>query len=376
MNEPLRYLSVCSGIEATSVAWAGLPMQPKMFSETAEFPSAVLAQRFPEVPNAGDLTSLLDRPPDVDLIVGGTPCQSFSVAGYRKGLEDPRGSLSLAYAELCHAIRSTRSNRSGVPIAVWENVPGILSDSSNGFGQFLAALVGESEELRTPDGKNWPNAGVAHGPKRKVAWRVLDARYWGVPQKRRRVFVVSTRSGERCPGEILFERTGGSWNAQEIGETHKKAAGEASSGFGVYRQEARGQYTSDGTASTCKARDHKEPTDLVVHQGAGESVDVYHENRSGGLTAQCGRACALRAGASANYQVVAGCGSVQPVRYFVRRLMPVETERLQGFPDGWTDIAFKGKPAADSRRYEAMGNAMAVPCMRFIGHRICLKLGL
>ena len=191
----LRYLSVCSGIEAATVAWHPLGWQPVAFSEIEPFPSAVLAHHYPNVPNLGDMTRFEEWPvkllAEVDILVGGSPCQAFSVAGKRESLADARGNLSLTYIKLLEAIDEQRS-RAGRPpaICVWENVPGVLSTKDNAFGCFLAGLVGEEVPLQAPRGK-WKDAGVVVGPERLAAWRILDAQFFGVAQRRRRVFLVS-----------------------------------------------------------------------------------------------------------------------------------------------------------------------------------------
>ncbi|MDG9858439.1 DNA cytosine methyltransferase [Pseudomonas nitroreducens] len=209
----ISYGSVCSGIEAASVAWHSLGFRPEWFSEIEAFPSAVLAHRWPAVPNLGDMTKLarqvltgaIKAP---ELMVGGTPCQAFSVAGMREGLADPRGALTIKYVELLDAIDHVRTQR-GEPesACLWENVPGVLSDKGNAFGCFLGALVGESEELQPPGGK-WKDAGCVYGPRRTVAWRVLDAQYFGLAQRRRRVFVVASARAGFDPAAVLFEREG------------------------------------------------------------------------------------------------------------------------------------------------------------------------
>lgn len=209
----ISYGSVCSGIEAASVAWHPLGMRADWLSEIEPFPSAVLAARWPEVPNLGDMTKiarrvLVEAIPAPDVLVGGTPCQAFSVAGMREGLADPRGALTIKYVELLDAIDHVRTQR-GEPEAacLWENVPGVLSDKGNAFGNFLAALVGESEALE-PAGPRWTNSGCVYGPRRTVAWRVLDAQYFGLAQRRRRVFVVASARAGFDPAAVLLEREG------------------------------------------------------------------------------------------------------------------------------------------------------------------------
>jgi DNA (cytosine-5)-methyltransferase 1 len=213
-RRPLRFGSICSGIEAASVAWEPLGWLPVWFAEIEPFPSAVLAHHYPDVPNLGDMTRLAARilageVEAPDIFVGGTPCQSFSVAGLRKGLDDPRGQLTRSFVEIADAIDTVRAAQ-GLPPAVilWENVPGVLSDNGNAFGNFLGALAGEDIAL-DPSGGKWTNAGLVLGPTREVCWRVLDAQYFGVAQRRRRVFVVAgSRVGGVRASQVLLVESG------------------------------------------------------------------------------------------------------------------------------------------------------------------------
>ena len=206
----MNYGSVCSGIEAATVAWHSLGWKPKWFSEIENFPSQVLTHHYPDVPNLGDMTKIRERIASgevfaPDILVGGTPCQAFSVAGARRSLDDDRGQLTLEYVRLANEIDAARLVRGLKPsIVVWENVPGVLNTKDNAFGCFLGALSGEECELQ-PSGKKWTNAGCVFGPQRTVAWRVLDAQYFGVAQRRRRVFVVASAREGFNPAEVLFE---------------------------------------------------------------------------------------------------------------------------------------------------------------------------
>lgn len=207
------YGSVCSGIEAATCAWHQLGWKAEWLAEIEPFPSAVLAHHYPNTPNLGDMTKLAaqvlaGRIPAPDILVGGTPCQAFSVAGMRQGMLDPRGALTIKYVELADATDLIRTRR-GEPeaIVVWENVPGVLSDKGNAFGCFLGALAGEDCELQ-PAGKRWADAGCVYGPKRTIAWRILDAQYFGLAQRRRRVFVVASARAGFDPVAVLFEREG------------------------------------------------------------------------------------------------------------------------------------------------------------------------
>jgi DNA (cytosine-5)-methyltransferase 1 len=256
----LRFLSVCSGIEAASVAWHTLGWQAVAYSEIEKFPSAILAHHYPDVPNLGDFTKIdvttLGR---VDILAGGTPCQAFSVAGLRQSLADARGNLSLEFVRLAHEL----SANNGLRNAVWENVVGVLSTKDNAFGCFLGGLVGADDAVvpseRPADGKSrkhwkwrkggrypvldddgeetgeysirepwhalsWPSAGMVSGPKGRAAWRVLDAQYFGVAQRRRRVIVVADFGNGADPAAVLFEPEGVFRHSPPSRETGKDVA--------------------------------------------------------------------------------------------------------------------------------------------------------
>lgn len=409
----LTYGSVCSGIEAASVAWEPLNMKPEWFSEIEPFPCAVLSHHWPEVKNLGDMTTIADKlkageatAPDV--LVGGTPCQAFSVAGLRGGLSDERGQLTLSFVELADCIDEIREKDGKAPaIIVWENVPGVLSSKDNAFGCFLAGLAGESEELK-PTGEKWSNAGVVSGPQRTIAWRILDAQYFGVPQRRRRVFVVATARKDISVSEILFEQTGMRGDIETSGaqaEATTSDAGEClASGnqttgtilancgakhwlgnqeaftgdfhvVDTYRLLAFGKYAQDKTASTINSRDGKSATDLIVinHQQpaialAGNTIGRKPENGGNGNGYN---------ESDISYTLTKVDRHGVSVNNIVRRLTPIECERLQGFPDNHTKVPFNNKSiddCPDGHRYRALGNSMAVPVMRWIGERICAAL--
>lgn len=231
----LRFLSVCSGIEAASVAWP--QWQAVAFAEIEKFPAAVLAHHYPNVPNLGDFTKIetntLGR---VDILCGGTPCQAFSIAGQRGSLDDERGNLSLEFVRLAHELAAGNGLRN----VVWENVPGVLSTKDNAFGCFLAGLVGATDALPPPKGRRWPNAGMVAGPKGRAAWRALDAQYFGLAQRRKRVIVVADFGNGADPAAVLFERAGMSGNYPPSRETGQGVAGGAAdcfsaSSIGAYR---------------------------------------------------------------------------------------------------------------------------------------------
>ncbi len=311
----MKYLSICSGIEAASVAWHPLGWKPLAFSEIEPFPRAVLQHHYPHVPLHGDFTTLRDQPwiADADVLVGGTPCQAFSVAGLRNSLSDERGNLSLEFVRLADAIDDLRlAGRRDPAIIVWENVPGVLSVKDNAFGCFLAALAGDVTPYVPPRGK-WTNAGVVDGPKRRITWRILDAQYFGLAQRRRRVFVVASARDGFDPAAVLLEFEG-------------------------------------------------------VHRDTTPRKKQSIKNRQtvGTLTTRTGNA-------NDNYSVEQG--HLILTNGLPRWIMPIECERLQGFSDGYTNIPWRNKPEApDGPRYKALGNSMAVPVMYWIGHRITSHL--
>ena len=232
MNGKIRFGSVCSGIEAASVAWHPLGWEAAWLSEIEPFPCAVLKHHYPQVPNLGDMTLLPNRiasgeveAPDV--FCGGTPCQAFSVAGLRQSLDDSRGNLSLIFCEIANAIDNIRLIQQSNPaIIFWENVPGVLNTKDNAFGCFLAGLAGESDAL-IPSGGRWTDAGFIDGPKRAVAWRVLDAQYFGLAQRRKRVFVIASARDDFDPAEVLFEFDGVRRDIAPSRETRKEVATDA-----------------------------------------------------------------------------------------------------------------------------------------------------
>ena len=241
----MRFGSVCSGIEAASVAWHPLGWQATWFAEIEPFPCAVLAHHYPTVPNLGDMTTIakcvmtgeVEAP---DVLAGGTPCQAFSVAGLRESLADERGNLTLKFVELADAIDFVRV-RDGRPPAIifWENVPGVLSTKDNAFGCFLAGLAGEDEPLRAPGGK-WANAGAVYGPARAIAWRTLDAQYFGLAQRRRRVFVVASARDGFDPATVLFEWDGVRRDSAPSREAGKESAARTARSVALRGREGGG----------------------------------------------------------------------------------------------------------------------------------------
>lgn len=417
----MRYISLFSGIEAASCAWESFGWEPVAFAEIEPFPKAVLANRYPNVPDLGDITKIDWNPyvGSADIVVGGSPCQSFSVAGLRKALDDPRGQLMLEYIRACHAIDPEW--------IVWENVPGALSAQG---GRAFQALLGAVAKL-------WPDGGAA--------WRVLDAQFSGVAQRRRRVFlVVNTRDWRRA-GPVLFERESVQWDSASIRAKRQTLTQRSASGVGTaggdcltpWDTQSRRIYRSDGVMPTLDARTGKAGADSkAVYQIAGNIIGrddhngghqlgVVDPDEDGAFTLtstdrhavafaqnqrdevrdlqDCAGALAAEPGIKqqtfvhvpSTLQIRSGkagggksalvtedmsatltCGvqqTLSPGNGTVRRLTPMECERLQGFEDGYTDIPYRGKPhAPDSARYKALGNSMCVPVMRWIGEGISL----
>ena len=423
----MRYATVCSGIEAPTQAWHGLGWEPVWFSEIERFPSAVLKHHYPEVPNLGDMTKIHEDETyqktagTIDIFCGGTPCQSFSVAGLRKGLADPRGNLALHFLRIVDDLRPRW--------VVWENVPGVLSSSGGrDFGSFLGAL-----------------GQLGYG----FAYRVLDAQYFGVPQRRRRVFVVGHLGGWRGAAAVLFDTESLRGNPPPSREAGQKTAGtlaqssKGSGGIGYSNQELFSQ-NGDGlitpedmqiTGALC-AGDFKSLSDqqagngkfvATVIKGAAigrkpENGPQYGEVLQDGscYTLNCTERHAVAFAQNTRDEVryingdgqIAGAIAAQPgmkqqsyvfqskasasnsmnpaevapsidvgksdglatySEHAVRRLTPRECERLQGFSDNFTRIPYRGKPASqcpDGPRYKALGNSMAVPVMRWIGEQI------
>lgn len=447
------YGSICSGIEAATVAWEPLGWKAAWFSEIEAFPSAVLAERWPEVVNLGDMTKIAAavRAGDVqapDVMVGGTPCQAFSIAGLRNGLADARGQLTLSYVELANAIDDKRiEHGEEEAIFVWENVPGVLTSHDNAFGCFLAGLAGESCELK-PSGGKWTHSGCVYGPQRTIAWIVKDAQYFGVAQRRKRVFVVASARKGFDPGQVLFESEGVRRDTPPSREPQTSVAALTARGVGTCgaddNQAQAGHLLAFGGGNTggnidvsacLTAKGQRidfEVETFAVHgtQDPDTNLELAHtlgrnhgqENaciafsyKDHGADASEDLSPTLRAGNSDNSN--ANGGQPPAIAYAfkpgqrakargigfaeeqsptltsassgtnltpavmhgvsVRRLMPVECERLQGFPDNHTQISWRGKEATkcpDGPRYRAIGNSMAVPVMRWIGERIAAAL--
>lgn len=340
----MKYGSVCSGIEAATVAWHPLGWTSAFFSEIEKFPRAVLAHHFPDIPCHGDFTTIEDGDYEpIDLLVGGTPCQDFSVAGQRAGLDGERGNLTLEYARLARRLRPRWM--------VWENVPGAFTlNDGRDFGAVLACFAGYPDgHIFAPPRGGGQNSGVvppAQPDCYGLAWRVLDAQFAGVPQQRRRIFVVGYLGDWRRAAAVLFER-------------------QSLSGDSAPRREARssvGALTSCGVG-TCGADDNQGQAGHLIPVGIDGAPDTGHA-----LTASQTATGRLDP-STQTYAIHSLRGAA------VRRLTPRECERLQGFPDNYTLVPYRNKPASDGPRYKALGNSMAVPVMAWIGKRIQMLEG-
>jgi DNA (cytosine-5)-methyltransferase 1 len=388
----LIYGSVCSGIEAATVAWHPLGWQADFYSEIEPAPCAVLNHYYPTVPNHGDMTKFKEWPDaTLDLLVGGTPCQSFSVAGLRKGLADPRGNLTLVYLAV--------ADKYSPEWLVWENVPGVLSDGTGAFGAFLGGL-----------------AELGYG----FAYRVLDAQYVrveshsrAVPQRRRRVFVVGCARGWQRAAAVLFERDSLQGYPPPSRQAGKRVAPTIAArtrgggGLGTDFDCDGGLITSD--VSHClnaggMGRQDYETETLVAHSLRADGFDASEDGTGRGtplvalpLGTRVDRGGSHREAEGNNLipvvfdttQITSASNYSNPMPgdpchplaagahppaiatpMHVRRLTPRECDRLQGFRDDYTLVPFRGRMMADGPRYKMLGNSMAVPVMRWIGERI------
>ena len=317
--------SVCSGIEAASVAWSDQNWDFKWFSEIEEFPSKVLSKTYPDVENLGDMTKipklikegLVFTP---DLICAGTPCQAFSLAGTQKGLDDDRGNLTLSFVELIEANDNAREAKD-LPksIVFWENVEGVLSDRTNAFGCLISSLAGLSHII---DRKKWPKSGVLEGPLRNIAWRVLDTKYFGLPQQRKRLYLLAGGK-DFDPSSVLFEQSTNEYLSSKIIQ-------HPSEPLEFIKNNIKYQVFRDYTDCLYSAYGTKWNGNAAAYNG---SLFVVQDDR-------------------------------------IRRLTPLECERLMGFSDNYTllDKSYR------TNRYKAVGNSWAVPVIKWLGKRILSSL--
>lgn len=420
----MKYFSVCSGVGTDHMAFEPLGWECVGFSEIDAFPSAILQHRFPNIKNYGDFTKVTkDEVGSVDLLVGGTPCQSFSISGHQRGLDDPRGNLALEFVEL--------ARRLGAKWFIWENVPGVLSNNNGrDFGTFLGKIR---------------QCGYS------VVWRTLDAQYYGVPQRRRRVFVIGCAGGV-SPTSVLFEPPSLRGNTSAGRTTRKSSSGNTrqsveisypkghvgtigptygAKNYSNHQEIMQGsvvayapfdlaQITSKANYSNVKTGEPVPPLNTVsqmhvigfdahddgttvpgnavptMRKGGRSAVAAIHQNSRNEVRLSEDVAYALNGGGGKPGQgsptilhILTGQTGANgsnisenishtldrtssAVNYgtIVRRLTPRECERLQGYPDDWTQVPWKGKPSPDSLRYKAIGNGIALPVLAWIGQRL------
>lgn len=336
----MKFGSVCSGIEAASFAFKSVDITPCWFSEIEAFPSAVLKHHYPSVNNCGDMNNLPDliRTEQIeapDILCGGTPCQAFSLAGLKEGLSDERGLLTLKFIDIANSIDEIRIKKGfDKSIIMWENVEGVLNDRTNAFGSFLAGLCGLNEVIEV---KKWSKAGLIYGKTRNVAWRVLDSKFFGLPQQRKRLYVIATDI-KLNPELILFEKC-----------DNKKAL-ELSNLNNIYSNRSKNENLFN-----------KNENDEIFLKLNDDTFEFFREYTD----------CLYSAyGTKWNGNAAAYNGSLFiSHNEKVRRLTPLECERLMGFPDNYTNVA----NASDTSRYKAIGNSWSIPTVEWIAKQITRK---
>lgn len=336
MNSTVKtFGSVCSGIEAASFVLEPIGVKPLWLSEIEDFACRFLLTKYPHIPNIGDMNDIpqmlkSEQIKTPDLLCGGTPCQAFSLAGLKNGLDDHRGQLTLKYIDILNEIDTIRSTQGLQKTCFfWENVEGVLTDKTNAFGCFIAGLAGYEEPITV---SKWPNAGIVHGKIRNVAWRVLDAKYFGLPQQRRRLYVIG--GGKNFfPENILFE------TGNYFSDPYKIETTESLSLFDdLFEKKAI-------------------PTELkrVIN---GNEIEIFR-TYTDCLYAAYGTKWNGNAAAFNGSLFVAQNGRL-------RRLTNIECERLMGFPDNYTYI----DGATLTNRYHSAGNSWAVNVIRWLMERL------
>jgi DNA (cytosine-5)-methyltransferase 1 len=331
----MTFGSVCSGIEASQLAFSEFGYKQLWSSEIADFPSKVLEHHYPNIPNLGDMIKLpnmiLEKKIEApDLFCGGTPCQAFSLAGWQNGLADERGQLTMTFIDIANAIDKIRlEEEKEESIILWENVEGVLNDRTNAFGNFIAGLAGFDEELKVTS--KWGKAGYVEGPTRNVAWRILDAKYFGLPQQRKRLYVMAGGKHFR-PDLVLFE-----FDNKDIKKKIKNIKPNLQDLFSFNEPEI--------------------DNDKIFYKD-GFKVEIFREYTD----------CLYAAyGTKWNGNAAAYNGSLYVSQNEkIRRLIPLECERLMGMPDNYTLI----NGSRDTARFQSIGNSWAVPVINWIGNRI------
>lgn len=403
----MKFLSLFSGIEACSVAWKSLGWECVGFSEIEPFPCTVLQHHYPSVPNLGDVTKITEQQiadlGEFDVLVFGSPCQDLSVAGTRMGFQD--GTRSNLFYEALRIFDYARKHNN-CRFALWENVPGAFSSNK---GADFTAVVREMaglQDITTPT-NGWGNTGVALGENGLLEWRVLDAQYFGLAQRRKRVFAIldtgdwfnrppilfeqesvrgdtppsRTQGGETTTtpnsssttssGQVLAFQSSHNNVAVKDNITPPILAAQGTTGNkGVYGLQPKLYSAMREISPTLCATHYKDP--MCV--GIPNKVGIISGNIIGRKPTNGGNQVGVYEGDVAPTLTTADNHAVIS-DYIVRRLTPIECERLMGFPDGYTDVPNNGKPASNSARYKALGNSMAVPVMQWIGKQIQQAVG-
>lgn len=346
----MKYLSLFSGIEAASVAWAPLGWTPVAFAEIDPFACAVLAQRFPDVPNLGDVTRItaaqIGALGPIDVVIGGSPCQDLSIAGTRAGLA---GERSILFHNQLMVFNDAR--RLGARWLVWENVPGALSShAGRDFGRVVGAMAGLRD--LDPPPRGWGTEGACVGPCGLVEWSVLDAQWFGLAQRRKRLFVVLDTGDWASRPPVLLEP--------------ESLRGDLAPSRSTGEGDARGDPPIVGAPRVANTLTARMAKGINTTMDEGQTLIPVVADP---LTAHEARSYSHADNNPRLRNVVAGrVGITQNLA--LRRLTPLECERLQGFPDSWTDVTYRGRPARDTPRYRALGNSMAVPAIRWIGQSL------
>ena len=352
--------SVCSGIEAASYVLKPLGVKSLWLSEIDEFPCKFLETFYKESPNVGDMNDIPQLIQDgkievPDLLCGGTPCQAFSLAGWREGINDDRGQLTLKFFDILNKMDEVRLSKGlGRAVCFWENVEGVLTDEDNAFGCFLAGLAGLDEPIVSPleqrykkvkiDGKvvkkevspRWNSAGVLLGKDRNIAWRVLDAKYFGLPQQRKRIYVIAGGK-DFNPHNVLFENGGKFVDPFKI--INKPATSLPN------------LFDNDETETNIDSS--------LTRRIDGHEIEIFR-TYTDCLYAAYGTKWNGNAAAMNGSLFVAQDGRL-------RRITPIEAERIMGFPDNYTLLP----KCRDTQRFRATGNSWAVNVIRWLMERLC-----
>lgn len=413
--------SLFDGLGGWQLAALHNGVRPVWSSEIEAFPIAVTKKHFPETLQLGDITKLDGATlPPVDIICAGSPCQDLSVAGKRKGLDGERSGLFRKAIDIVRGMREA-TNGEYPKFFIWENVPGAFSSNKGADFQAVLEEITKSK-IPMPAGGKWAAAGMVRSGKCDIAWRVLDAQYWGVPQRRKRIFLVADfRNQQSRNTEVLFEPESLPGDIESGGKEGQRAAAGVENNTRITSSFEPGITARDGrklsheVSTTLRANMGDNQTSILtcksVYSIQGNTIDRQLKNGANGkgvskdisytlntvdrhavtdkeqYAVDFGRTAdriQMNATQSTTLIGLGGGGGAKTglyhlknkngIKYIVRRLTPLEAERLQGLPDSWTDIEFKGESAPDSARYKAIGNGMAQPCADFVLSKVVQAL--